>query len=677
MFVRLFLTLPLIAGAARTLPATVQDAAWNDSRSLELISAVIEARQAGRYNTLERFAAYAEGQVHYLAEYGDDAGDQAVRSDRIALELQWRRGVGSLQTIVGRRVVSWLPTDIEYHIDHLSLVVDNFGDRIRIGDGDEVGDVLNPVAPGAPEIYEYRLVDSLSMLIGGRLTELYRLEVRPLNADSAGVVGTLDIERESFAVARLAVTFTPVSYVDPTVVSVSVDLQNALVNNRVWLPAVQHVEVRRQMRFLEMPFGGTIRTSFRVLSWDLDPPGDVWIPVGNRVESVDQPELGRYMGWRTEEPDGAPALLRADSALFEHIRSEATRVVRGRYLGGTSRHRLYAPTTSSVLRVRRAEGLYLGTGARIALNGRWSVTAASGYAFGPRLYEGSGIVAARFGELRLGLEGFVDRPADIGPWSVASGLIATGGAMIRGDDFIDPFFQTGGRVWMRLPLGGGTGQLTISTADQDAATLELNPAGDIQPRPLTPILEGRDTRATISWNRQLAPLAGSKLRIDLTTDLAATGDFSYTRWIADVRAVSTDPDAEWSWEGNGGFGLVTGDAPPQRLLLIGGRGTIPGFRFRGFAGETAAFAQVAVSRTVAHPWLRLRALGAIGWSGLDEDEESLMQLGFMDSDGLEASIGGGVSIAYDLIRVDTVHGLGDHGVWEWILSVNPQFRAPL
>lgn len=655
----------------------MQDAAWNDNRSLELISAAIEARQAGRYHDLQRFAAYAEGQVHYLAEYGDDAGDQVVRSDRIALNLQWRRGVGSLQTIVGRRYVSWLPIDIEYHIDHLSLVVDNFGDRIRIGNGDEVSDVLNPVAPGAMETYEYRLVDSLSILIGGRLAELYRLEVRPLNADSAGVVGTLDIERESFAVARLAITFTPVSYVDPTVLSVSVDLQNALVNNRVWLPAMQHVEVRRQIRFLEMPFGGTIRTSFRVLSWDLDPPGDLWIPVGNRVVSVEQPELGRYMGWRTEQPDGAPALLRADSALFEHIRSEAIRVMRGRFLGGTSRHRLHVPTISSLVRVRRAEGLYVGTGARVELNGRWSVTAGSGYAFGPGLVEGSGTVAARFGELRLGLEGFVDRPADIGPWSAASGLIATGGAMIRGDDFVDPFFETGGRVWIRMPVGGGTGQLTLSTADQDAATLELNPLGDTRPRPLTPILEGRDTHATIAWNRHLAVRAGSRLRVDLSTDFAATGDFGYTRWIAEIRAVPTTPDAEWDWEGSGGFGLVTGDMPPQRLLLIGGRGTIPGFRFRRFAGETAAFARVAVSRTVAHPWLRLRALGAIGWSELDEDDDSLMQLGFADSDGLQASIGGGVSIAYDLIRVETVRGFGDRGVWEWMLSVNPQFRAPL
>lgn len=661
----------------RPLFATIQESDWNDARSVALISAAIDARHVGGDNDLEQFTLYAEGQVHYLAEYGDDAGDQAVRSDRIALKLHWRRGVGSLQTIVGRRHVSWLPTRIKYHIDHLSLVVENFGDRIRIGDGDEVRDVLNPVALGAPETYEYRLVDSLSMLIDGKARDLYRIEVRPQSPDSAGVVGTLDIERESLAVARLAVTFTPASYVDPTVRSVSVDLQSALVGNRVWLPAVQHVEVRRQIRFLDMPFGGTIRASYRVLSWDLDPPDDVFIPFGHKVQSADEPELARYMGWLTEEPDGAPQLLRADSALFERIRSEATRVVRGRYLGGTSRLRLQVPTISSLVRVRRAEGLYMGAGARYDLNGHWFMEVGSGYAFGPDTYEGSGRVAGRFGELRLGIEGFVDRPADIGPWSAASGLTATGGAWIRGEDFVDPFFETGGRVWIQMPIGGGTGEFAITTTEQSAASLALNPVGDTQPRTLSPVLEGRDTRVSVGWTRDLEPFAGSNVRSELNVALAGTGEFSYTRWIAEIRAEPTEPDAAWGWEGRGGFGLVTGDTPPQRLLLIGGRSTVPGFRFRGFAGETTAFTQLALLRTVVFPWLRVRALGAIGWAVLDENDASLVSFGLKDSDGVQVSVGGGVSIVYDLIRVEAVRGIGDQGVWEWILSVNPQFRAPL
>jgi len=658
---------------------------WNDVRSLEVARKAVTSRRLGRDNDLERFSAYAEGQVHYLAEYGDQLQDQAVRSDRIALELRWRRGVGSLQTIVGRRHVSWMPTTVEYHIDHLSLVVENFGDRIHIGDGDEVRDVLNPVASGALGFYEYRLVDSLSIRINDRLTELYRLKVRPRDMDRPGVVGTIDIERRSFAVVRLAVTFTPSSYVDPTVRSVSVDLQNALISNRVWLPAEQHTEVRRQMRFLDLPFGGTIRTSFKVLSWDLDPPKDAWIPMGHRVRAVNDHDLRTYVGWLTWDPDGDPEEMRADSALFEGIRAEAVRVVKGRYLGGTSRLRLDVPSFSSLVRVRRAEGVLAGLGARYDLDGHWTARVHGGYAFGAERGEVEAGLAATYGDLRFGFEGWLDRPADIGPWDAASGLVSTAGAVFRGEDYVDPYFERGGRVWAALPVGGGTAAVAISSARQESAELHLDPLGDDRPRYILPIREGRDTRVTVSFDRELAPLAGSKLHLGADVDLATLGDFDYTRWVFDFTATPTEPDATWGWEGRGGAGIVTGNRPVQRALRFGGRSTVPGYEFRRFNGEQVAFVNLAVSRSVLYPWFRVRALGAVGWSHVDDDVVRMpgplpgdlpLEYATPDTGGLRPSIGGGISIVYDLVRLEVARGL-DGGIWEWTLSVNPQFRAPL
>lgn len=646
---------------------------WNDGRTIEIVRQAIAARYQGRDTGLERYSAYAEGQVHYLAEYGDELRDQAVRSDRIALELRWRRGVGSLQTIVGRRHASWMPTTVKYHVDHLSLVVENFGNRIRIGEGDEVRDVLNPVAPKAPEFYEYRLVDSLSILVNDDLTELYRLEVRPMNPDSAGVVGTIDLERESFAVVRLAVTFTPPAYVDPSVRSVSVNLQNALVANRHWLPAEQNTEVRRQMRFLDLPFGGTIRTRFRVLSWDLDPPKDVWVPVGHRVRSVPREDLWRYAGWRTWDMHGEPELLRADSALFEKIRSDAVQVVRGRYLGGTSRLRLHAPSLSSVLRVRRAEGFFAGMGARYDLDGHWTLGGHGGYAFGAERFEGSLDLRGRFGELRIGAEGWVDRSADIGSWAAAAGLISTGGALIRGEDFVDPYFESGGRVFASHPLGGGTASVALSTADQKSAELHLDPLGEVEARAVLPIVAGTDTRVTVGYDRQLPPISGSKVHLGLDVDLATFGSYDYTRWVLDATATPTEPDAIWSWEGRAGAGISTGNPPVQRMLRIGGRGTVPGYAFRRFNGEQVAFVNLALSRSVLHPWLRVRARAALGWSNWSHEDEELLA---PDSDGLRPALGAGVSILYDLVRLDVARGL-DGGVWEWALSVNPQFESPL
>ncbi|MGI9038694.1 MAG: hypothetical protein ACR2GQ_07510 [Gemmatimonadota bacterium] len=669
-----FLAFLALDASVRVSPAEAQQARWNDERTLEVVGAAIDARRSGRDNNLERYSAYAEGRVLYLTEFGGGAREQAVRSDRVALELRWRRRVGSLQTILGRRDVSWMPTTIRYHIDHLSLVVENFGDRIRIGDGDEVRDVLNPVAPGALGVYEYRLADSLSMYVNERLTEIYRLEVRPLHSDSAAVVGTLDIERQSFAVVRLAVSFTPVSYVDPTVQSVSVDLQNALVSNRVWLPAEQHTEVRRQMQWFDTPFGGTIRTSFKVLSWNLDPPKDDWVPAGHRVRAVNDRDLARYAGWRTDDLDGAADLLRSDSVLFEEIRSEATRVVRGRYLGGTSRLRLHVPSASDVFRVRRAEGLFLGMGGRYDIDGRWLALGHAGYAFGAERLQFSGKLSTRVGVARVGIEGFKDRPADAGPWSVAAGLVSTGGAVIRGDDYLTPFVESGGRLSVKFPFARGTATIALSSASHESVDLHLDPIGDVAPRPVRPVREGTDTRVTFGWDRQHGSLAGSKIISAIAVDAATTGTFDYTRWVAEVTATPTEPDAMWRWEGRGGLAVVTGSAPRQRLLYLGGRGTIPGYGVRAYAGEQAMFVDGSVSRALIYPWVRLRMLGAIGWANGSDSE--LEPIGLVDSDGLRPSVGAGVGILYDIIRIDAVRGLKD-GRWEWMLSVNPQFRSPL
>lgn len=676
----LSLVLPiLLLGSAAPPRLAAQESGWDGERARGIVEQAVESRRSGRDNDLERYTAYAEGRVHYLAEYGEGIRDQAVRSDRIALQMRWRRGVGSLQTIVGRRHVSWVPTTVRYHVDHLSLVVENFGDRIHIGDGDEVRDVLHPVAPGAPGFYEYRLADSLQILVNGRLTELYRLDVRPRRSDSPGVVGSIDVERESYALVRMAVSFTPASYVDPTVSGVTVDLQNALVANRVWLPARQHTEVRRQMRFLDLPFGGTIRTSFEVLSWDLDPPKDEWVPVGHRVRQVDERELRLYAGWRTWEAHGAPEPLRADSALFEDIRAEATRVAAGRYLGGTARLRLDLPTLSSLLRVRRAEGLYAGLGARYDIDGLWSAAVHGGYAFGAAIPEFAGSLEGSIDAVRVGVGGWMDRPADVGPWTASSGLIASGGALFRGDDYVDPFFESGGGGWVSFPAFEGTARVSLDASRHESADLHLDPFGDVIPRPVRPAEEGWDGGLQAEWRRELASLAGSRQRVSLTARLAI-GDFGYTRWVGEWTAAPTEPDAAWAWEGRAGIAATTGSPPVQQLVRLGGRGTIPGYEFRSFDGDVGAFFGTALSRSVIHPWFRVRVLGAIGWSHVEDDEIATGPadevLSLEDSAGLRPALGGGVSIVYDLVRLEFARGL-DGGTWEWMLSVNPEFRPPL
>jgi len=95
--------------------------------------------------------------VTFLAALGDGFLDtpKVVKTDELAVEVYWHAPNLSKQRIIGRRDTLLLPTDIQYHRDHLDIVQNNFPDFIRIGDGgDEVRDV-----PQASLEWEAVLID--------------------------------------------------------------------------------------------------------------------------------------------------------------------------------------------------------------------------------------------------------------------------------------------------------------------------------------------------------------------------------------------------------------------------------------------------------------------------------------------------------------------------------------
>jgi hypothetical protein len=668
----------LPAPAAPSLHAQATAPGWNDARSLELVGEAIAARRwPWGDSALAGFDLHAEGRVHYVADFGGASGEQAIRADQVALELRWRRGIGSTQEIVGRRETEWLPTNIRYHVDHLTLVVENYGDRIRIGEGDEIRDVLHPLARGARRVYDYRLVDSVSLGISGTWHRLYRIEVRPRDPATAAVVGTLDLERTSLQLTRLAVSFTPAAYVDPRLVQVSVELENALIEGRAWLPYAQRVEIQRRMKWMELPFGSTIRSSFRVLEYDLDPRSRGVHP-GHRIRARPSAELARYAGWRTPAIEAWPEEVRTDSVRLDEVRAEALSIARKRYMGGDARLRLYVPSVSSAFRVRRAEGVYLGAGARWEIDGLHALTAGGGWGFGRRAGTLEASLERRFGASTLSLEGWLDRPEDVGPFEAASGAIATIDAVARGDDWLDPYFRSGGALALRGAVGAaGRLRAAIVWEEHEAAVLELDPPGGTDARPVRPVDEGTDLRLELGLAREVGTWLGSRATASLDAELAAGGDFEYSRLRAGLVARPREPDAVWAWEGTAGAGIGLGTLPAQRLFLLGGRGTVPGYEFRPFGGDLAAFANVAVSRTAWHPWLRVRVLGAVGGTGLGSPgRDAAARFGAVETGDVRASLGAGVSLFYDLVRLDAARGLTG-GRWEWILSVSPAFRAPL
>ena len=113
-------------------------------------------------------------------------------------------------------------------------------------EGAEVDGVLHPAAPGALAYYDYRLADSLTLVLPERELWVYKVEIRPRDLSGPGVVGAMYLERVHADIVRMEFTFTAASYLDPELDYLNVRLENVLWAGRFWLPFRQGLELRRE-----------------------------------------------------------------------------------------------------------------------------------------------------------------------------------------------------------------------------------------------------------------------------------------------------------------------------------------------------------------------------------------------------------------------------------------------
>ena len=251
----------------------LQAQAWDDSATVALVDRGIAARRrAEPDSTLMSYQTRAHGFVFFLAQVGKDLDGppRLIKADELEVEVYWQAPATSRQVILGWRDGRWLPTDITYHRDHLGIVTNNFGDRIRIGEGDEVRDVVHPLAPEGPTLYQYRLRDSVRMRSRDTVLELYEVDVRPRDPAAPRVIGTLSLEVSTGDLVRFRFSFTPSAYLDRSLEDISIVLENARLEGRWWLPWRQEVEIRRRMTWLDFPARTIIRGRWEIGDYDLN-----------------------------------------------------------------------------------------------------------------------------------------------------------------------------------------------------------------------------------------------------------------------------------------------------------------------------------------------------------------------------------------------------------------------
>jgi hypothetical protein len=668
---------------------------WNDPRALELIHRAQQQRATTQSDTgMVDYQASARGYVYFYLDRRDTNERTLVKTDQVALDVFWKSPNLSKQRIVGLRDEKKLPTTIRYHPDHLTVVQDNFGDLIRIGDGDEVRDVLHPAAPGAEGTYDFRIADSSSIRMPGAAekVEVYELQVRPRSTAHPALIGSVFVDRRQGAIVRMSFTFTASSYVDRQLDYINVLLENGLWKGRFWLPDHQQLEIRRQLPELGFPAGGVIRVTMRATGYRFNQNLPAAMFAGPRVEELPEAQRRAFpfeQGLYAELRDQG---LGPEVELGE-IRRMAAEIARERLLSGLPATRLDVPAASSIFRYDRAEGPVGGFGTVLHPREQVEVRLNGGWAFGPEHPVATAQAVWTKPNFRLQGDAYANLPRDLQPGPNASGAMNSLTALLGGRDYTDLYYARGAEIGgTRSAFGAWKGTLAVRFEDQLSASREATFSvfgGSGHFRPVLRIDDGKMLRGSLTLSRAVPSGVARGWSASLTAAggrLGADGGgaFSFFRPTAEVGVIRrwTARDASLDARLSGGVGL--GDVPSQELFLLGGRGTIPGFDYRSFGGRRFGLLRTTASAELLKPWVRGRLHAAAGWVGDAPDEvvfhppAHVFDPGF-GSAGLSTtlrprvSVGAGVSLVYDILRFDVHHGIGPDGRWELVLEANPTF----
>src|ERR1051325_3883191 len=368
------------------LPAPVAGQTWNDAPVRDLIRRAILLRESPfADSTLRHYRSRAHGFVFSLLQFGPGFPDppRLAKADELNVEVYWEAPDLSKQRIVAWRDGTYLPTVTTYHRDHLGVVTNNFGPLIRIGDGDEVRDAVHPLSLEGLDEYDFALGDTLTLRPQQGPIEVLTVQVRPRRFDRPRGIGTLYLERATGALVRFQFSFTPAAYRDSELEDISVTLEQTLYEGRWWLPYHQELEIRRRASIFEFPMRMIIRGRWDIGDYDFS------VPLPDALRAAPQ-----YGGLAAAAPDSAPwtTPLRAaaedaqpfDRRDFDELKGRAEQLVSHRVLEGMPRSRLGTTAVSDVARVNRVQGLAVGLGGGLRLNGGYDMRGTLGYGLSDR-----------------------------------------------------------------------------------------------------------------------------------------------------------------------------------------------------------------------------------------------------------------------------------------------------
>jgi hypothetical protein len=662
-------TLSLSLLTSQFSPLAAQN--WNAPETLALVHRAVGRRLALQSDTsLTSYRTRAHGFVFFLAQVGEGLIEppRLVKADELDVEVYWKAPDQSKQVILGWRDGTFLPTDINYHRDHLGIFTNNFGDVIRIGEGDEVRDVAHPLSPAGLDAYDFALSDSAAIRTAEGEVTVYQIQVRPRSFAQPLVVGALYLDVATAELVRFRFSFTPAAYLDRQLEDISVVLENALYENRYWLPYRQEIEIRRRATWLDFPARGIIRGRWEIGDYELNADVPAGLFTGAPIAGLLQPRQPDSTWKEPLEQAIAGVAQPVNRQDMDALRGEVERIAASRALTGLPSTRLAAGSLSDLAHVNRVEGLTLGFGGVIGLGGsRIALRPSVAYGTSDDRLTGSLVATWSTGATELSLSAsrrvrdFSDLPV-IAP--LVNSILAQEGGKDHGDYVL--LHSVGARVRGRL---SGRTAVTVDVGVEESrsvATTASPAAGSYRPNPAL----GSGTYRVARLGIERSSGGGMGMRHDLQGRLSLEGG----EGAADYLRVAAE--GRWSVELGRSellvrtyLGAGTDALPPHRSFVLGGRGTLVGEPYRAYGGRSASLTHVEWRFDVPIPALALGSFAstgrratvapfvAVGYAG-----RTIAGLPWTDTEGVRPVAGLAIEWLMRLVRLEVGIGLRDGSV---------------
>lgn len=654
----------MLSGTSR--PSAAQD--WNDARTMALVTRATERRARQLADTgLTDYTATAIGSLTFLAQVGEGFPDppKVVKADQIALEVYWRTPNHSKQLILGRRDTLLLPTDIQYHRDHLGIVQNNFPQIIRLGEGDEVRDVPHPLSAAGLRAYDFAIGDSMRIEVPGQVIEVFEVRLRPKDDRLPAAVGAVYLAREDAQVVRMAFSFTRAALIDPQLEDVAIVLDNALIEGRFWLPLRQEIEIRRSGTWLEFPARGIIRGGFEVCCYRINTGTSVAQFAGPEIDLAPPERRASYQFPAPLQSVVPPDLATASGEDVARVQAQARELVREAALARARRGSVLAGSLSGLARVTRQEGMSLGGGLRARLGGGVDAAVTGRVALADEVVRGALRLTWTPGTGTVLRAGLFDEHRDASDVAEASGLRNSIAAQEFGQDFTELYRVRGFDVRLDQRLGRGRPvDVTLGVAREwtEALPVVIEPSRGVF-RPALAVPRTHGWRAWTEVALAPRPLLGGSLAISATLQARqATADGTSERSLRGAARVEYLRKAGRGHLALSSFAGATGGAQPQDLIRAGGPVSGPGYGAHQFASRSLAWQRAEWRVPVPFPgvpigrWGRSPARATLAPFASVVLQEERGGAGERWLSGYP-SVGAGLLLFFDLVRLDVARGL--------------------